>query len=147
MRRSAKGSVLAWVLVSAVILMIVCSSMAKMILMRAQVEQRNVDSAKGTKINNQAVNSLMSFWVNANGTSNICASGVGYTCTSVGCSCAVGHDCTTGGANTCATCCNCVPNPVCACGADNITSCPPTVNVRSGPGGSDRCAVIATTCN
>lgn len=90
-RFDARGSVLAWVLVSSVILMIICSSMARIILMRAQQTARQGDSITGAKYNHDAVARLISVWTTT-GADQSCSSNqavlVNYT---------VCNNCTPGG--------------------------------------------------
>ena len=58
----SEGSILAWVLVSSIVLMIICASLARVILMRAQQTQRQGDTIAATKQDNLAVARLMSAW-------------------------------------------------------------------------------------
>jgi len=136
MKNDERGSILAYVLVMAVVVMIISAGLARIALTRSATSGRLAAAAAGKKKDDGAISALISVWTQT-GTDRVCdnAAGTGAPL--------VGYDCGAGVAGTCG--CVCTPTPACTCpsGAKaSTTTCPPTVTVAVVGG---RCQFSAAT--
>ena len=93
MKNRSGGSVLIYVLVTAIIVSVVAAGLTQIILSRYSAVQRMADGVKGRKMAEADYNQILAIW---NATGKVCSSGGGFLCTgpagTCACSCTLGAE-------------------------------------------------------
>ncbi len=81
MKKSEKGSVLIFVLVTSVVIAIIAAGLTRMMIMRAYASQRLQESNVNKKKAEAGINLVTSGWNAAGPGNSVCAPVAGYACT------------------------------------------------------------------
>jgi len=132
MRERERGSVLVYVLVTALVVSVIAAGLTRMILNRYYAVEREASGVRNRKLAESGFDRLSAYWntAGAGNSNNVCAAppaGIGYSCsgTTSGCSCDSGASVS----------CDCVCSP----------SDPGDATVRVDAGSGGICVVTVTT--